>query len=130
MNFDDSPESSGVHRGGKKKPARSAGKPVTRPRVEVETGKTAPEEDGVSFLRFIVNARLRISLRHRCTFFRLCTVHFSCNIDCGGCGITIDPSRIFPRRRPFIRSLSLPPSLFPTYILCFKLSIQSTLLND
>lgn len=68
-------------------------------------GKTAPEEDGVSFLRFVVNARLRTFARNRTSDSAL-AVHLSCNIDCGSRGITIDPPPY-----PFC------PEYFPVFIL-------------
>lgn len=50
-------------------------------------------------------------------------VHLSCNIDCGGRGITIDPSRIFPRLHPFILSL------LPSFTSAVTLSIYTVTLQ-
>lgn len=66
-------------------------------------------------------------LRH-CTlplsrFDSALAVHLSCNIDCGGRGITIEPSRIFPRLHPFILSL------LPSFTSAVTLSIYTVTLQ-
>lgn len=129
-------ESSGVHREGKR----------NRRWESAAGGKARAGEDGKNGAG---GRRSILSSFHcKCQAQNLpCTsapaVHLSCNIDCGGRGITIDPSGIFPRPlillsfspKPSFTSAVTPPPpspllLSPSPSVRVYLSLQSSLADS